>query len=64
MTAVAKQDINSLQILLQAGADPTVKDENGHTALYNALFQIKSYSVAQILVDNKAALNAMDGVCP
>jgi ankyrin repeat protein/signal recognition particle receptor subunit beta len=61
MTAVAKQDINSLQILLQAGADPTVKDENGHTALYNALFQIKSYSVAQILVDNKAALNAMDG---
>jgi ankyrin repeat protein len=60
MTAVIKDDLTSIQRLLEAGADTTLKDKSGHTSLHIALFEVEKHSAAKILMRNKAALNSVD----
>jgi ankyrin repeat protein len=60
MTAVIKDDLTSIQRLLEAGADTTLKDKSGHTSLHIALFEVEKHSAAKILMADKAALNSVD----
>jgi ankyrin repeat protein len=62
MTAVIKGDLISTKMLLQAGADTTLNDKNGHTALHIALFEVRDDSVAEILMADPVALNSVDNV--
>jgi ankyrin repeat protein len=60
MTAVIKGDLISTKMLLQAGANTTLKDKSGHTALHIALFEVENHLVAEILMTDAAALNSVD----
>jgi ankyrin repeat protein len=60
MIAVDKEDVTCLQMLLQAGADTTLKDKRGRTALRVALFDTKNHSAAKVLMTDKTALDLVD----
>ena len=66
MTAAQCSNASTINILMEFGADPNMKNENGHTALMSAV-SVGSYNVLVCLLKHGAKVNQnrkVDGMTP
>ena len=63
MMASVKGNIDAVNVLLKAGADPDITDANGNTCIHLSMYEVWKRKVLQTLIDHGANVNATDKDC-
>lgn len=57
---VGKRSIEVIRLLLEHGADPEIRDSNGHTPLHTAAFHDNNVEIIRLLLKHGANVNTLD----